>query len=52
MEMQRPYLELLKNAYGGRMTLTPLPLLPHEVRGIERLKQVEEILFGKDNTDL
>jgi arsenite-transporting ATPase len=52
MEMQRPYLELLKNEYGSRMTLTPLPLLSHEVRGIERLKQVEEILFGKDNTHL
>ena len=47
MEMQRPYLELLKNEYGGRMTLTTLPLLSHEVRGIERLKEVEEILFGR-----
>jgi len=26
MEMQRPYLELLKNEYSGQMTLTPLPL--------------------------
>jgi hypothetical protein len=34
------------------MTLTELPLLPHEVRGIERLKRVEEILFGKNSTDL
>jgi len=49
MEMQRPYLELLKNEYGSPMALTELPLLSHEVRGIERLKQVEEILFGKDN---
>jgi len=52
MEMQRPYLELLKNEYDGRMTLTPLPLLPYEVKGIERLKQVEEILFGGNSTDL
>jgi arsenite-transporting ATPase len=49
MEMQRPYLELLKNEYGGRMTLTALPLLSHEVRGVERLKEVEQILFGEDN---
>ena len=52
MEMQRPYLELLKNEYGSRMTLTPLPLQSHAVRGIEHLKRVEEILFGKDNTGL
>lgn len=50
--MQRPYLELLKNEYGGRMTLTPLPLLPNEVRGIERLKQVEAIRSSKNGTDL
>jgi arsenite-transporting ATPase len=52
MAMQRPYLELLKNEYGGRMTLTLLPLLPYEVKGIERLKQVEEILFGENSMDL
>jgi len=52
MEMQRPYVELLKHEYGGRMTLTVLPLLPYEVKGIERLKQVEQILFGKESTDL
>ena len=38
MEMHRPYLELLQNEYCGQMTLTQLPLLSHEVRGIERLK--------------
>lgn len=28
------------------MTLIELPLLPYEVKGIERLKEVEGILFG------
>jgi arsenite-transporting ATPase len=45
MEMQRPYIEMLGDEYNGRMTLIELPLLPYEVKGVERLKEVEEILF-------
>ncbi len=45
-EMQRPYLEMLKDEYGDKMTLVELPLLPYEVKGVERLKDVEQILFG------
>ncbi len=45
-EMQRPYLEMLKDEYGDQMTLVELPLLPYEVKGVERLKDVEQILFG------
>jgi anion-transporting ArsA/GET3 family ATPase len=44
-EMQLPYLDMLEDEYGDRMTLTRVPLLPHEVKGIERLSKVEEILF-------
>ncbi len=46
MEMQRPYIEMLKDGYGEEITLIELPLLPYEVRGIERLERVEEILFS------
>ena len=46
VEMQRPYIEMLDDQYGDRMTLVKLPLLPYEVKGIERLKEVEGILFG------
>jgi arsenite-transporting ATPase len=46
MKMQRPYIEMLDDEYGDRMTLIRLPLLPYEVKGVERLKEVEEILFG------
>jgi arsenite-transporting ATPase len=46
MEMQRPYMEMLDDEYGDRMTLVELPLLPYEVKGIERLREVEGILFG------
>lgn len=45
-EMQLPYLDMLDDEYGDRMTLVRLPLLPHEVKGIERLSKVEGILFG------
>jgi anion-transporting ArsA/GET3 family ATPase len=46
MEMQRPYIQMLDDEYGDRMTLIRLPLLPYEVKGVERLKEVEGILFG------
>ncbi len=46
MEMQQPYLRMLKEEFGGRMTLVRLPLLPYEVKGIARLTEVERILFG------
>ncbi len=50
LEMQQPYIEMLEEEYGGsshyKMTLVQLPLLPYEVKGIERLKEVEELLFG------
>ncbi len=44
-EMQRPYIEMLDDEYGADMTLIKLPLLSYEVKGIERLGKVEEILF-------
>ncbi len=46
MEMQIPYIEMLDNEYGDRMTLVKLPLLPYEVKGVERLREVGGILFG------
>lgn len=48
MEMQRPYIRMLSEEYDGRMTLIKLPLLPYEVKGVERLREVEELLFGGD----
>ncbi|MDY7076868.1 MAG: ArsA family ATPase [Chloroflexota bacterium] len=44
-EMQRPYIEMLGQEYGESMTLIKLPLLPYEVKGVERLREVERILF-------
>jgi hypothetical protein len=47
-EMQRPYIEMLNDEYGEQITLVELPLLPYEVKGIERLKEVEAFLFAAE----
>jgi arsenite-transporting ATPase len=43
--MQRPYLELLAEEYGGQMTITHLPLFADEMKGTDRLKTLEAVLF-------
>jgi len=43
--MQRRYLEILRDAYGQRMKMIEIPLLPYEVKGIRRISQVSEFLF-------
>ncbi len=43
-EMQRPYIKMLRDEYSD-MALIELSLLPYEVKGIERLQEVERILF-------
>lgn len=45
MEMQQPYLQMLAAEYGEQ-SLVHLPLLPYEVKGIEKLKEVEALLFA------
>ena len=45
-EMQRPYLDLLAKEYRKQMTITHLPLFANEVKGIERLRAVESLLFN------
>ena len=49
MEMQRPYIEMLNQEYADSMTLVKLPLLPDEVKGVERLMEVEEFLFAEED---
>jgi arsenite-transporting ATPase len=44
-EMQRPYIEMLESEYGGELDLVKVPLMPYEVKGIERLREVETHLF-------
>lgn len=44
MEMQQPYLQMLRDDLGGDAVIQ-IPLLPYEVKGIARLREVEQILF-------
>lgn len=43
--MQRPYVQLLEKEYGHRMSITLVPLFAQEIKGVERLGQVERVLF-------
>ena len=43
--MQRKYLKTLSDKYRKRMNLVEVPLLPYEVRGVNRIAQMAEILF-------
>ena len=45
-EMQQPYIKMLHEEYGNALVLTKVPLLPHEVKGIPRLEEIERFLFS------
>jgi arsenite-transporting ATPase len=44
--MQRPYIDLLTQEYGQRLNITQLPLFADEMRGTERLRKLERLLFA------
>ncbi|OGQ01400.1 MAG: hypothetical protein A2026_05905 [Deltaproteobacteria bacterium RBG_19FT_COMBO_46_12] len=44
-EMQQNYIQILKNQYSHRIGLIELPLTPLEVKGVERINKISEILF-------
>lgn len=46
--MQAPYLDLLTNEFAGRMGLVRVPARPWEVKGVARLREIEQILFDSD----
>jgi arsenite-transporting ATPase len=45
--MQRPYLDLLASEYGESMQITHLPLFADEMRGVDRLRRLEKVLFDQ-----
>ncbi len=45
-DMQQPYIRMLEAEYGGTVGLTQIPLLPYEIKGVARLREVERWLFG------
>lgn len=44
--MQRPYLDLLAAKYGGRLAITHVPLFANEIKGVNRLRELETALFA------
>jgi arsenite-transporting ATPase len=44
--MQTEYINILEDRYGERIKLIHVPLAPHEIKGVERIEQVSEILFS------
>ncbi|MFO7741414.1 MAG: ArsA family ATPase [Anaerolineae bacterium] len=45
-DMQRPHIRTLEDEYHDELRITKLPLFPYEIRGIDRLKEVESQLFS------
>jgi arsenite-transporting ATPase len=45
-EMQQPYIQMLQDEYGDMLELTKTPLLPYEIKGIDRLREIESQLFS------
>lgn len=45
-EMQIAYIEMLIGEYGEEMEIIQLPLFPYEMKGVERLKELEKVLFA------
>ena len=41
---QKGYLDLIHSKYGD-LPIIELPMFPHEIKGLDRLKQVESVLF-------
>jgi arsenite-transporting ATPase len=45
--MQSEYIKILEDRYRERIRLIQVPMAPHEIKGVERIEQVSEILFSK-----
>jgi arsenite-transporting ATPase len=44
--MQAPYIQLLQEEYGQRMDVILLHEFAHEIKGVEKLRILEKVLFG------
>jgi len=44
-DMQQNYIKILKDQYSQRIELIETPLFPHEIKGVEKIKRISEILF-------
>jgi anion-transporting ArsA/GET3 family ATPase len=44
-EMQQNYIRILEDQYSPRINLVKAPLFPHEIKGVERIQKISEVLF-------
>ena len=44
-EMQQNYIRLLRDQYAHRIQLIETPLMAHEIKGVERIEKISDILF-------
>jgi arsenite-transporting ATPase len=49
-EIQEKRLEMIKEKFGNQV-IAEIPLLNHEVKGMDELKKIGEILYGESNED-
>ncbi len=45
MEMQCPYIQMLRDEYGDDREIIKVPLFPYEIKGVQRLRELEQVLF-------
>jgi hypothetical protein len=46
--MQQRYIDMLEEEYGENLHLVKVPLMPYEVKGVDRLREVEKRLFHNE----
>jgi arsenite-transporting ATPase len=44
-EMQQNYIRILEDQYSPGINIIKTPLFPHEIKGVERINKISEILF-------
>lgn len=45
--MQQPYLEQVARTYGARLEITLVPLFADEIKGVQRLRDLETLIFAR-----
>jgi arsenite-transporting ATPase len=46
MEMQQTYIKMLQEEYADGRNVIEVPLFPHEIKGVKRLRELERVLFA------
>ena len=49
-EMQQNYVKMLRDQYSHRIQLIEVPLSPQEIKGVERIRKISDILFGPNHS--